>query len=115
MLYRKKLNMDEPSNVLDYIDSSTERVQKWLCNNRKVEQQSTKERNTPKKMLTVQLPIRLFNSFKQLLLLQEATRNRKFNKYMIQKQNKEYKFFRVLVLARGDQKAVCHFCDVCSE
>ena len=76
MLYRKKLNMDEPSNVLDssldYIDSSTERVKKWLCNNRKVEQQSTKERNTPKRMLTVQLPIRLFNSFKQLLLIQET-------------------------------------------
>ena len=65
MLYRKKLYMDEPSNVLDpgldYMDSPTERVHKWLWNNRKVEQQTIK---TPKKMLTVQLPIRLFNSFK---------------------------------------------------
>ena len=68
MFYRKKLHMDEASNVLDSdlesVDSPTERVEKWLCKNTKVEQLSTKQCKTPRRMLTVQLPVRLFNSFK---------------------------------------------------
>ena len=68
MMYRKKLYIDEHSNILgsglDSIDSPKKRVEKWLCKNRTVEQQIARKCKTPKRMLTVQLPVRLFNSFK---------------------------------------------------
>ena len=68
LMYRRKLDMDEPSNILgfglDSIDSPKKRVEKWLCKNKTVEQQNARQCKTPKRMLTVQLPIRLFNSSK---------------------------------------------------
>ena len=68
MMYRKKLSIDEPSNILgsdlDSIDSPKKRVEKWLCKNKIVQQEIARQCKTPKRMLTVQLPVRLFNSFK---------------------------------------------------
>ena len=68
MMYRKKLSIDEPSIILgsdlDSIDSPIKRVEKWLCKNKTVEQQIARQCKTAKRMLTVQLPVRLFNSFK---------------------------------------------------
>lgn len=77
--------MDEPANILgsglDYIDSPQKRVEKWLCKNKTVEQQNERQCKTPKRMLTVQLPIRLFNSSKQTLLFQITGNGNLTNEY----------------------------------
>ena len=58
LLYRKKVNVVQPSNVLD-ADSPKERVEKWLCKHQKADFVKT-----PKNVLKVQIPIGLFNSFR---------------------------------------------------